>query len=94
MTPPGPLSVQGPQICASPVFGEVRSRRGPFFSYSEFSTLFNERFQQALHIGGVPKDHPLRKQKFDDSGPLVFTRQDLNLRNIIAGDDGRLWIVD
>lgn len=49
---------------------------------------------QALDIEGVPKDYPSRKQKFDDSEPLVFTHQDLNLRNIIMGDDGRLWIVD
>ncbi|KAI6132237.1 kinase-like domain-containing protein [Pisolithus croceorrhizus] len=93
-TPPGPLSVQGPQICESPVFGQVRSSRGPFSSYSELSTFFNERCKMALDAEGVPEDHPSRKKKFDDSGPLVLTHQDLNLRNIILGDDGRLWIVD
>ncbi|KAI6098596.1 kinase-like domain-containing protein, partial [Pisolithus croceorrhizus] len=93
-TPPGPLSAQGPQICESPVFGQVQSCRGPFSSYAELSTFFNERCKMALDAKGVPEDHPSRKKKFDDSEPLVLTHQDINLRNIILGDDGRLWIVD
>ena len=31
---------------------------------------------------------------FDDSAPLVLTHQDLNMRNFIVGDDGRLWVID
>lgn len=31
---------------------------------------------------------------FDDSAPLVFNHQDLNMRNMIVGDDGRLWLID
>ncbi|KAI6106138.1 kinase-like domain-containing protein [Pisolithus croceorrhizus] len=93
-TPPGPLSAQGPQICESPIFGQVQSRRGPFSSYSELSTFFNERCKMGLDGQGAPEDHPSRKMKFDDSGPLVLTHQDINLRNIILGDDGRLWIID
>ncbi|KAI6097868.1 kinase-like domain-containing protein, partial [Pisolithus sp. B1] len=93
-TPPGPISVQGPQMCESPIFGQVQSSRGPFSSYSELSVFFNERCKMALDAKGVPEDHPSRKKKFDDSGPLVLTHQDLNLRNVILGDDGRLWIVD
>ena len=31
---------------------------------------------------------------FDDSAPLVLTHQDLNMRNLIVGDDGRLWVID
>ena len=54
-----------------------------------------------LHCGvtgkladGVPQDDPARKDLFDGSGPLVLTHQDLNLRNIIVGEDGRLWLID
>ncbi|KAI5987222.1 kinase-like domain-containing protein [Pisolithus albus] len=93
-TPPGPLSVQGPQICESPIFGQVQSTRGPFASYSEFSTWFNKRCEMGLDARKLPEDHPSRKKKFDDSGPLVLTHQDINLQNIILGDDGRLWLVD
>ncbi|KAI5994785.1 kinase-like domain-containing protein [Pisolithus albus] len=93
-TPPGPLSEQGPQICESPVFGQVQSCRGPFASYSEFSTWFNERCKMGLDARRLPEDHPSRKKKFDDSEPMVLTHQDINLRNIILGDDGRLWLVD
>lgn len=32
--------------------------------------------------------------EMDDSEPLVLTHQDLNPRNIIVGDDGRLWLID
>lgn len=31
---------------------------------------------------------------FDDSAPLVFTHQDINMRNLIVGDDGCLWLID
>jgi thiamine kinase-like enzyme len=29
-----------------------------------------------------------------NSEPLVLTDQDPNLRNVIVGEDGRLWVVD
>lgn len=41
-----------------------------------------------------PEGKASRNEKFDDSSPLVFTHNDLNPRNIIAGEDGRLWVVD
>ncbi|TFK65999.1 kinase-like protein [Pluteus cervinus] len=94
-TPPGPLSIQGPRQCENPgIFSQVRSRRGPFASYAELSMWFNGRCQLAMNHHKVPEDHPHRKTRFDDSAPLVFAHQDLNPRNIIVGEDGRLWIVD
>ncbi|KAG5353321.1 hypothetical protein C0989_008306 [Termitomyces sp. Mn162] len=93
-TPPGPLSIQGPRFCESPMFGTVRSHRGPFASYTELSGFFNERHQVAERLIGTPQDDPHRKEHFDDSEPLVLTHQDLNLRNIIIDKDGRLWIID
>ncbi|KAG6859605.1 hypothetical protein C0995_006710 [Termitomyces sp. Mi166 len=93
-TPPGPLSVEGPRVCHSPMFGTLRPARGPFSSYSELSKFFNERHQLAAKIAGTPQDVPQRNECFDDFEPLVLTHQDLNLRNIIVGKDGRLWIID
>jgi len=93
-TPPGPLSAQGARRCESPIFGQVRSDRGPFATYSKLSTFFNERHQMAMNGKKLPRDDPSRNDLFDDSEPLVLTHQDLNLRNIIVGEDGRLWIVD
>ncbi|KAI6043265.1 hypothetical protein EDC04DRAFT_2891113 [Pisolithus marmoratus] len=58
---PGPLSVQGLQRCESPIFGQVRARHGPFSSYSEFSTFFNERCKMALDAKGIPEDHPFEE---------------------------------
>lgn len=93
-TPPGPLSAQGPRTCESPIFGQVQSHRGPFASYAELSTFFNERCKMALDAKRVPEDDMSRKELFDDSSPLVLTHQDLNPRNIIVGADGRLWVID
>ncbi|KAF5316472.1 hypothetical protein D9619_006598 [Psilocybe cf. subviscida] len=87
-TPPGPLSAHEPEICYVPsVFGHHRPRRGPFASYGELSVFFNKRFQMGLKNKG-------RDDKFDDSSPLVIVHNDLNPRNVIAGDDGRLWLID
>lgn len=30
----------------------------------------------------------------EDTGPLVFTHHDLNMRNVILGKDGRIWLID
>ncbi len=95
--PPGPLAAQGPaRICESPVFGSVQSDRGPFASYAELSAFFNYRHRRALdeYWRNVPQDDPARKDLFDDSKPLVLTHQDLNLRNIVVGEGGRLWLID
>jgi hypothetical protein len=92
--PPGPLSAQGARICESPIFGAVQSHRGPFATYSKLSLFFNERLQMALDCMKVPRGDPWRNDLFDNSKPLVLTHQDLNLRNVIVGEDGRLWITD
>lgn len=93
--PPGPLcELGGPRICESPVFGGVQSHRGPFASYAELSAFFNERHRMTLDARSVPPDDPARDDLFDNSGPLVLTHQDLNLRNIVVGEGGRLWLID
>ncbi|TFY52731.1 hypothetical protein EVG20_g10426 [Dentipellis fragilis] len=92
--PLGPLSAQGPRTCESPVWGPVPPYRGPFASYSELSAFFNNRLRMALEKKKVPEDDPSRKELFDDSEPLVLTHQDINLHNIIVGEDGRLWLID
>ena len=93
-TPPGPLSAHGPRTCESPIFGQGQSHRGPFASYAELSAFFNERCKMALDANEVSIDHPSRRERFDDSSPLVLTHQDLNPRNIIVGEAGRLWLID
>ncbi|KAG6871239.1 hypothetical protein C0995_006961, partial [Termitomyces sp. Mi166 len=92
--PPGPLSRQGPQICESPIFGDVRPYRGPFASYTELSKFFNDRYAMAADIDNMPEDHPSRSEAFDNSQPLILTHRDLNLRNLILSKEGRLWIID
>ena len=94
-TPPGPLSAHGPRTCDLPsIFGCIVSYRGPFASYPEFSAFFNDRCKMGLDYSDVPEDHPWRREPFDDSSPLVLSHMDLNPRNIIVGEDGRLWLID
>ncbi|KAI6161930.1 hypothetical protein EDD17DRAFT_1777114 [Pisolithus thermaeus] len=83
VTPPGPLGLKGPWTRQSPIFGTILFR----------CAFCNERCWMVLDAQGAPADHPSRKELFDDSQPLVLTHQDLNLRNIIMGEDGRLWII-
>ncbi|THH18700.1 hypothetical protein EW146_g2325 [Bondarzewia mesenterica] len=85
-TVPGPLSSRGPRICESPIFGPIQSDRGPFASYGKLSAFFNERNRMSSR--GSPAE------LFDDASPLVFTHQDLNMRNLLLGEDGRLWLID
>ncbi|KAG6871918.1 hypothetical protein C0995_014885 [Termitomyces sp. Mi166 len=93
-TPPGPVSARGPQTCESPIFCAVKSRRGPFTSYSELPRFFNERHKMSADHKKITPEDPKRKDRFDDAEPLVLTHQDLNLRNVILGEDGRLWMID
>ncbi|KAI0666529.1 hypothetical protein C8Q78DRAFT_1109080 [Trametes maxima] len=94
--PPGPLCTdRSARTCESPpVFGQVQSNRGPFASYAELSTFFNERHRMALDIKNVPQDDPAWADLFDDSEPLVLTHQDINLRNVVVDKEGRLWLID
>ena len=90
---PGPLCTKE-RTYESPIFGQVLSNRagGAFASYRELSAFFKDGLRRALEFQVAP---PLFDMgNFDDSAPLVLTHQDLNMRNLIVGDDGRLWVVD
>ncbi|KAG6860148.1 hypothetical protein C0995_015226 [Termitomyces sp. Mi166 len=93
-TPSGPLSARGPQICKLSIFGGVQSTRGPFTLYSELSQFFNKWHKMSADNKKVPPEDPKRKERFDDTEPLILTHQDLNLRNVILGKDGCLWMID
>ncbi|KAI0732424.1 kinase-like domain-containing protein [Fomitopsis betulina] len=54
---------------------------------------FTELSQASKHNGKAPS-LSLEKLVFDDSAPLVLTHGDVVPRNVILGDDGRLWLID
>lgn len=69
--------------------------RGPFHSYADFTGFFHERMELLKRIRrkqNFPMPHLVGKM--DDSEPLVLTHQDLNPRNILVGEYGRLWLID
>ncbi|KAL4248512.1 hypothetical protein ABKN59_007754 [Abortiporus biennis] len=87
---PGPIGPDNrPQICIGPLFGE---KAGSFEDKTTFAAFFNRKYDvtkryRPRYVANVEKP-------FDDSGPLVYTHLDLNMQNIILGDDGQLWLID
>lgn len=87
---PGPIidDLSHPAECEIPALGEYPA--GPFSSYAHFRDWMNGRLRVSQQMAKCRYDG----QMFDDSEPLVFTHGDLFLRNIIIGDDRRLWLID
>jgi hypothetical protein len=80
---PGPMS-DVPQRCHGPMFLFEGRSKGPF----------EHPMQLLNYFSGWPGNNARR---FDDSchsQPLVLTHNDLSMRNIIVGHDGKLWLVD
>ena len=75
------------------IIGVVERVRSPSRTRSEFSAWWNKMY--AISMEKAPQFHcGVPREPFDDSRPLVLTHCDINMRNIIVGDDGRLWLVD
>lgn len=98
---PGPVAPGfEARVCHSHIFGARRPERGPFASYAELAAFWNERNRMSMEIETTcwnvpPEEAEARhREPFDDSQPLVLTHGDLNMRNILVGDDGRLWLID
>jgi len=80
---PGPMA-DDPQKCHGPAFLFGYYERGPF----ECSRQLLDYFSKRLGNSGLRFDNSY------DSQPLVLTHNDLSMRNIIGGRDGKLWLVD
>ncbi|KAI0783775.1 kinase-like domain-containing protein [Abortiporus biennis] len=63
---------------------------GPFWTYSEFVDWFNHKLEVGKRFCKTNPDTP----PFDKSYPLVFTHNDISMRNVILGDDGKVYLVD
>ena len=94
---PGPFA-DSPHICGGLIFGDRGC--GLFPDYASLSAFYNRKLDIAKtmtyrdrHGNLIPYAGP-DTEPFDDSRPLVFTHQDLTMRNVILGSDGRVWLVD
>ncbi|KAI0350835.1 kinase-like protein [Trametes cingulata] len=87
---PGPITddPSQPLPCYVPALGEYKVQA--FTSYAHLRDWTNSRF----HVAECLQRRRLQCRMFDDSEPLVFTHGDLYLRNMILGEDGRLWLID
>jgi aminoglycoside phosphotransferase (APT) family kinase protein len=95
---PGPLG-DSPRWCGGLIFG-IGVGSGPFPDYASLSAFYNRKLDIAKkitypdrHGNQIPSAGP-DTEPFDDSRPLVFAHQDLTMRNVILGRDGRVWLVD
>ena len=65
----------------------------PLPTYADLSAWFNRRYALSMEV--APRWHVgFPSKPFDDSQPLVLTHCDLNMRNILIGDDGRVYLID
>jgi aminoglycoside phosphotransferase (APT) family kinase protein len=96
---PGPLG-SGPQDCDGLQFGDhtdMPLERRMFDSSADLAGFYERwlRYFRLLvargHVQGTPPPEPLPVGCFS---PLVFTHNDLNMRNIIMDDTDTLWIID
>lgn len=84
---PGPVGPQ-PRTPQGLLFGETP--RHSVFHFDDHAAFLN-------HMAVISEARFSRTGKDDpyvDSGPLVFTHHDLNMRNVIIGTDGRVWLID
>ncbi|KAI6149864.1 hypothetical protein BKA82DRAFT_135375, partial [Pisolithus tinctorius] len=66
---------------------------GPFTSYSNLTEWFNSRptvSKRFNFIGLDPNESPFNHSEV----PLVFTRQDIHMRNIVVWKDSTVWLCD
>ncbi|PSR70639.1 hypothetical protein PHLCEN_2v13499 [Hermanssonia centrifuga] len=85
---PGPLGGE-PQVCVGFVFEGKREVSFP--NLQSLSDWFH------AHVRAVPartNRPPTTYDPFHDCQQLIFTHMDLNLRDIMIGKDGLIWIID
>lgn len=81
---PGPLGAT-PQFCPGMTISSMWDE-GPFTTAEELTRFINWRSHR---MRGVPIP-----PHYETPEPLVFTHNDINMRNIILGDDGQVWLID
>ncbi len=85
---PGPLGDK-PQLCDGFIFN--CRYEGPFPDLAALSRWCHKQVAIGRSRFSLPRT---QYDPFKDCERMVFTHLDLNMRNIMLGKDGRLWIID
>lgn len=86
---PGPLGPR-PRQCFGINFG-VYFKADPFEDQESLADHLRNRAEYTRNRHGKPARPDLDASAAE---PLVFTHHDLQMRNIILGKDGRIWLID
>ena len=92
---PGPVGpdAEGRHIRCHMMCGYMDRRPRPLQSYSELTEWWTRMY--GVGQERVARYHvELPFEPFDDSEPMVLTHCDINMRNVLVGDDGRLYLID
>ena len=74
--------------------GFLMHRRMPMETYAELSAWWNGLYSTSMRMAPALHAGTMEPEPFDDSRPLVLTHCDLNMRNILIGDDRRIYLID
>ncbi len=85
---PGPLG-DSPQTCIGFIFESKRHTSFP--NMEALFAWFHENARMRRVRARLP---PIKYDPFHDCRRMVMTHMDLNMRNILVGKDGRIWIID
>ena len=86
---PGPLGGPDPRICRGPMWPDCED--GPF---DNFATFYRKARRYVLGVVDDLNDERTSEEYRQAEKNLVFTHNDLNMRNVIIGEDGQLWLID
>lgn len=86
---PIPAECHGTAFNFLPIYLQEKAWASTEELLAALKKIADSRFRDH-HDGQEPKPRP----EYEDTGPFVFTHHDLNMRNIILGDDGKIWLID
>ncbi|RSL57399.1 hypothetical protein CEP54_008329 [Fusarium duplospermum] len=85
--PPGPLGRDPGEKCMGPWFTDYGA--GPFNSLGDLEAWFNHKIDVCAQVQQLPTGTP----RFQFNA-MVLTHQDIAPRNLILGENNKVWLID
>ena len=93
---PGPVSPddEGRHVRCQMMCGDLGRWPGPFQSYAELTAWLTKKCIYGIERIAARTHVELPYEPFDNSEPMVLTHCDINMRNVMVGHDGRIYLID